>query len=271
MRNLSSLELESGTKVHIKVISQRMLTVQPLGARHEILDDNGKLVGLNYDGEFFIGKGSVLTVGQQKYKINEIVKDHNSSFQGYELYTFRKITTTGNFILPFLGETRVYFRWNLEYINAFIGVEGEDTSNQYVYVLYKFSGSQPFTDFESKLKEREDFIEATDPDAYTVMYKFKLPEERRADISRILEGKYSEVSEVGKKMIMEFHKCTKEQPIGQILHKCPARRKQMEKDLGVEIPVTNELYQKFEPEKEIYLTQYAIREHDTSTPTGDFI
>ena len=145
MRNLTSLELSDGLKVHIQVINNRKLTITPANPQHELLDENGKLVGLDYGGEYLVSKGTILQVGKQKYKISEIKK--STSTQGYELYTFRKITTTSNFIFPFLGGNRLNWRWNLEFTNAFIGNE-ESHNGTEIHLMYRFAGTKNYSEFE---------------------------------------------------------------------------------------------------------------------------
>jgi hypothetical protein len=270
MRKMTSITLPSGINVHMKVVNTRMLTVTPGHRQYEILDENGKLVGLDYSGEYLISKGSVLQVGNQKYKISEIQR--STTTQGYELYTFRKITTTGNFILPFLGEDRNYFRWTSQFTNAFIGTE-TDADLNFISLLYRFDGSVEFANFEEKLKEREDFVSAKDVDKYHILYTFRLPESAKADIELITQSKYSKVSEEAKEQILDFHYSDRSKPIGQILYKCSLRRKEMEKELRHEIPADNELFEAFSIPNEIFHKHFIIQEKDagTTTQASDFI
>jgi hypothetical protein len=270
MRKMSSITLPSGINLHLKVVNNRMLSVTPGHRQYEILDENDKLVGLDYSGEYLISKGSVLQVGNQKYKISEIQR--STTTQGYELYTFRKITTTGTFIVPFLGEDRTYFRWALEFVNAFIGtIDSPDTDH--VSILYRFDGSVEFANFEEKLKSREDFVSAKDTDKYHILYTFKLPSKFKVDIDTIIQGKYSEVSEEAKQTILDFHYSDKKKPIGQILFKCPLRRKEMEKELGHEIPSDNELFEMFHTPNEQFHKHFIIQEKDggSTIQASDFI
>lgn len=270
MRKMTSITLPSGINVHLKVVNTRMLSVTPGHRQYEILDENGKLVGLDYSGEYLISKGSVLQVGNQKYKINEIQR--STTTQGYELYTFRKITTTGTFIVPFLGEDRTYFRWSLEFVNAFIGT-ADSADTDYVSILYRFNGSVEFANFEEKLKDRADFVSAKDTDKYHILYTFKLPEKFKSDIDIVTQGKYSEVSDEAKTTILDFHYSDRKKPIGQILFKCPIRRKEMEKELGHDIPSDNELFERFHTPNEQFHKHFIIQEKDggSTTQASDFI
>ena len=276
MRKFTSILLKSGTQVSVNVVNTRLLTVHPIDTEYEILDDRGKLVGLDYEGEYTIEKGSVMTVGKQKYKISEISKNSTSQTKGYALYTFRKITTTSNFIMPLLGHNRMAFRWNLEFTNAFIGDE-ESHDGSEISILYRFDGSREFAEFEEDLKNREDFVKMSDPDKYQTLYTFKLPEAYAKDIELIMKGKYSEISGRAKARILEFHSSGKDKPLGQILYKCPTRRKKMEEEIKHNIPDTNELFEGYTIDREIFTNTFKIDDGDsgnrdtTTAKTSDFI
>lgn len=269
MRDLTSLELSTGLKVHIQVINNRKLTITPSNAQYELLDENGKLVGLDYGGEYLVSKGSVLQVGKQKYKISEIKK--STSIQGYELYTFRKITTTSNFIFPLLGGNRLNWRWNLEFTNAFIGDE-ENHDGTEISLLYRFAGTKNFSDFEGGLTDHPTFMESYDPDKFHTLYKFKLPTEYVNDIKLIMAGKYSQISAKAKARIIEFHNSSRMKPIGQVLYRCEQRRKKIENDIGENLPESAELLDMFTIENEIYKKQFIIPDKDGyRATTSDFV
>jgi len=257
MRELTSMELSNGIKIHFRAINPRVIKVRPVDPQYEIIDEDGKLVGLNYNGGYFISQGTILTIGKQKYKINNIVKNKTSPDEGYELYTFRKITTTANFLMPLLGGTRSTFRWNQEFVNAFI-VDKESHDGTEISLLYRFNGNIAYSDFEESLKQRTDFVRIEDPDKFTVLYTFKLPEDYKEDIELIMKGKYSEITEIAKNKILKFHSSTKEKPIGQILYKCILRKAVMEKELKGKIPLHSELFEIFNVQNEIYTTKYII-------------
>lgn len=269
MRELASLELDCGIKVHIQVINNRKLTITPVDAQHELLDEEGKLVGLDYGGEYLISKGSILQVGKQKYKISEIKK--STSTDGYELYTFRKITTTSNFLFPLLGGNRYTWRWNLEFTNAFIGDETNHDGTE-ISLLYRFAGTKNFSDFEAGITNHPTYVEAKDPDKFHTIYKFKLPVDYAEDIKLIMAGKYSQISEKAKARIIEFHNSSRMKPIGQILFRCEQRKKQIEQDVGQKIPDNAELLDVFQLEKEIYKKQFIIPDKDGArTTTSNFV
>lgn len=270
MRNLTSFVLSNGLKVHLNSINTRRVDVSPASAQYEILDEMGKLVGLDYNGEYLISKGTVLTVGKQKYKVSEIKKSSNSA-TGYELYTFRKVSTTGNFLFPLLGEDRNYWRWNIEFTNAFIGDEYHHDGTE-VSLLYRFGGTKNFSDFEAELLSRPDFISSSDPDKYHTIYKFKLNSKYLNDIKLIMSGKYSKISDAAKARILEFHGSDKTKPIGQVLYRCEKRREKIEFDIGDKLPIDAELLDMFDISDEIFKKQFIIPDkNDNSTSRSDFV
>lgn len=259
MRNLSSFELSTGVKIHIEVINNRKLVITPKNAQYELLDENGRLVGLDYSGEYLVSKGSVLQVGKQKYKISEIKK--STSTQGYELYTFRKITTTSNFIFPLLGGNRLNWRWNLEFTNAFIGDESAHDGTE-ISLLYRFAGTKNFSEFEGGLTAHPTFIDSHDPDKFHTLYRFKIPDGYVEDVKLIMAGKYSQISNKAKARIIEFHSSSRMKPIGQILYRCEQRKKKIEKDVGGPLPDGAELLDKFNLTDEIFKKQFIIPDKD---------
>jgi hypothetical protein len=272
MRNLSSFTLKNGIGIHIQALNTRLLTITPVSAQYELLDENKKLIGLDYNGEYLISKGSVITVGKQKYKINEVRKS-NTSITGYELYTFRKVSTTGNFIFPLLGGDRSYWRWRIEFTNAFIGDEINHDGTE-ISLLYRFDGSKNFSDFEAMLTKRPDFISASDPDKYHTIYKFKIDKKYSNEVQLIITGKYSMLSNATKERIMEFHNSDRSKPIGQVLFKCTKRKQKIEQDIGQKLPDSAELLDMFTLSDEIYKKQFIIQEKDdyrTTSTTSDFI
>tara|TARA_R100001463_G_scaffold23551_2_gene56405 strand:- start:18006 stop:18818 length:813 start_codon:yes stop_codon:yes gene_type:complete len=269
MRKLSSFTLNSGLDIRMEALSTRLISMYPVATKYEVLDERGKLVGLDYDGEYSVSEGTVLTVGKQKYKISEVKKSSRST-TGYELYTFRKITTTGTFILPFLGKDRSFWRWSLEFVNAFIGDETQSDGSE-IHILYRFSGNKSFADFEFALIDLPGYIESVDTDKYHTLYKFKLPEAYKDDIQLIMQGNYSKISNTGKNRIMEFHNSNRTKAIGQILYKSRERREKIERDINSKLPADAELLDMFDVSQEIFKNKFKIVEHnDGEKRNSDF-
>lgn len=269
MRELSSLELKDGVRVQLITKTNRTVLCSPTSAQYEKLDDSGKIKEIDYNGELQVKKGTVLKVGKQEYKIQTIVRSKSSN--AYEFHTFRKISTTANFIFPFLGFTRFHFRWALEFTNAFIGdINNHDGTE--VSLLYRWSGKKEFSEFEEELMQMPSFISSSDPDPYHTLYTFKIPDRYLEDTKLIMLSKYSKISQSAKDRIMEFHNSSKKLPIGQILYQCDSRRKVIESDIGQPLPKDAELYERFDIKQEIYLDDFKIPHKDgTAAGSSDFV
>lgn len=263
------IQLPDKSNLRFKVINNRVIFVQGIKEDSEIYDDKGNLVGLNYCEDLKIQRGITLTIKKNKYKILELQKVSNSQNvvkQGYYLFIHKKLTKTSTFILPFIGVSKAYFRWNLDFTNAFLGIEEDGNYGEYLYLLYRFNGDIGFSEFETRMKAHKMFISLKDPDKHQVLFKFKLPNEGiiKDSINLILEGKYSKLSEEVKEHILKFHDSSKDRPLGQILFKTEERRKFLEKDISkfntskVIIDKNAELFDKFIPEEEIFLNEYII-------------
>jgi len=256
MKGLASIELTSGVKIQLRVINPRLLTITPSSALYEVFDKEGKLKCLDFDGEYTIERNQTVMVGVDKYKITEIIKSPDNDSR-YELYTFKKVTNTANFVMPFLGGNRLSFRWGMEFTNAFISLEGCDHDGM-IHLLYRFNGDRAYADFEESLKLREDFVSADDTDKYHVLYTFKLPKESAEDVELIMNGKYSRVSEKHKAKILEFHGSSKLKPTGQILYRCEKRRLSIESKINGNIGPEGELLDMFDLSKEEFKKEFII-------------
>lgn len=263
------LQVSGGISVCVSVQNPRIVSISPIGSEYEILDENGKLVGLDYQGDIQFRLNDILKIDKQAYKILFIEKEESPKLGGpaYLLRTQKKLSKTSNFIMPFLGYNKVHFRWPFEFTNAFIGTEENADYGDSLYLLYRFNGSIGFTYFEEKLKQHKDYENSFDIDPYQVLYKFKLPEEFQEDIDKILRGKYSTISLKAKMRILEFHQTIPEGPLGQILNKSEQRRLELEKDLnkGIKgkhtvIPKGQELLDIFNIDEEIFLNKYIIQD-----------
>lgn len=265
------LRVEDGSTLCITVQSPRTITISPLNDRYEILDDNGKLIGLNYNGDLNVKIGDVIKIDKQVYKISYIDKEESPEKGGpaYLLKMQKRISKTSMYIMPFLGYDRTYFRWSIEFTNAFIGTEAQGDYGSTLYLLYRYNGELGFTGLESRLENHPCYEAMIDPDRYQVLYQFKLPEEYKNDIEKILKGKYSTISMKAKARILQFHGSSPERPLGQILNKSEKRREEMERDLKHPIPKDQELLDIFDIMEEMFLNKYIITKENESENISD--
>ena len=248
---------KSGKTVKIEAVSARRLKLTPMYKGGEIFKD-GKLVGLDFDGEFGIKAGEVLNVQRQRYQIQSFDRMLTESGHccGYYLNT-SMLNKSSMFIIPFLGFNRAYFRWNFEFMNCFIATEALPVDG-HIYLWYKYTGSQEMEEFEAKIKQHPNYVSMQDVDDYHVLYKFSVPNKFLKDYDLIIQGKYSYISEVSKERILNFHSSAKDRPLGKILYRDAARRKRMEEELGTVIPKELDLHDPLYEEDEYFFDRYRI-------------
>ena len=154
------------------------------------------------------------------------------------------------FILPLLLKDYIYFDYNYSLYNGYIS---EDYN--YLYLTYKFLSTQSFLNLEEKLYKLPNFIEIYDPNKDFVIFKFKLKEKDKEDITLIMNGNYSLISDTLKRKILLFHGLGKESFIGQVLYRNPALKLSLERKIGVRLSSKTELMSKLIKENEIWTYQ----------------
>lgn len=247
----------SGKTVEVTATSPRKLELTPFSRNAEIYED-GKLVGLDFDGEFGITAGEVMPIKKQKYKVKSIsrMKADDGSYMGYYL-NISDLNKSCIFLFPFLNYSRTYFRWHTDFMNCFSSTE-DNPDEDALYLWYKYTASIEMEEFEAKIKKHPQYLETIDVDQYHVLYKFSIPTRYYVDYKLIIQGKYSRISSRAKERILDFHSATEKTPLGKILTRNPKRRAKMEKELEITIPEDAELHDPFYIEEERYLNEYRI-------------
>lgn len=224
---------------------------------HQVEED-GDIIKLYNDEGMEIKVGdTVYPRPKSPFKINFI--KHvviNGKMVGYNLYT-SLLTTSSTFVLPFLGVDRKWFMWDSLFINCFIGTTEDDT-NRVIALLYKFSGKTDFLKFESAMCAFRSFIRRYDPDPYHVMFLFNVPESATKSYEHFVNGKYSEIDDIWKLKILEFHGFDIDGMTGKILFQADSLRKEIEERLDVELPPDAELHSKPNLEFEVFNPKYYL-------------
>lgn len=251
----------------ISVRNPRLIVISPPKPEYEVRDSESRLIGLNCCGDFTIQEGEILTLGKQKYKIQEITRESSqaSDGAGYYLHVHKKLSKTSNFLLPLLGSNRNAYRWTQNFANSYIGLENDGDYGDSLYLLYRYDGTKLFAEFEADIKEHPWYEQTIDTDPYHVLFKFNFPEEVKEEVNLIINGKYSKISEQLKTRILDFHLSGKDRPLGQILYKSPQRKKALEEELGGKIPEDLDLLDAFKSEDEVFMSKYIISDGRTST------
>jgi len=263
MRKSKIIKSEAGPNITVQIINARLIRIAPLIPEvEEYLEE--KLIGLHFDSGLSVSQGCQFKTDKQVYKVQEVKKMPSKYTQygiGYYLY-LHHLNKASRFLMPFLGHNKVYFRWETDFCNCFIGTE-EEGDTGHLYLLYRFSGSKDFSKFEEKMQEHPLFEGICDVDQFHAMYKFKIPENVKEDVKLIKSGQYSKVSKEGKIRILHFHSITRDSPIGDILYKGEKKKRKLEEDLEITIDKDAELHDPFYDYQELYLNKYVLEDIPT--------
>ena len=249
---MNEITLPNGKKVHLSIVSARRFNIETDHPETIVIrDDKGNFISLNFSDFYSMKKGEEFLIKDSEgnlipFVLRDVAKINPNSYDGID----QKLTKTCIFILPLLLTDYSYFDYNYSLYNGYIS---EDC--KYIYLKYRFINSEKFLQLEDKLRGHSQFVRAYDPDKNFVVYVFKLQDRYKDYISKILEGKYSQISDYYKKIILRFHKASTRSTIGFILYKDSLYRKKLEKELGTEIPDDIDLMSKGLLEEELWIYQ----------------
>ena len=224
-------------------------------------NDANEIISLTckyHDCEFTIDVGdTVRPKPKSPYKVNFIVQGKkDGQVICYDLMVC-KLSLTSIFAVPFLGGNRKHFMWDSLFVNAFIATK-EDTNC--IALLYRYSGDPVFLKFESALGAFRNFKKKYDPDPHHVLFVFDIPKGAKASFKHFKHGRYSEIDDLWKLKILEFHGFDIEGRTGKILFKAESLRKEMEQKLDVELTSDAELHSKLKLEDETFNSEvYKIK------------
>ncbi len=154
-------------------------------------------------------------------------------------------TKTSTFIFPLLNIPRDLFKYKLinfgknvestRFVNSYIYNSQNQLFNDHVSIVISNYRDKDFDDFYNNIKNLNNFH-----DEYisnnTLVLIFKIPEENIKDYNIIKQGKYSEISEKGKSLILSnFFFDFKPSTIPMILNKAPFLKNSWEKVIGSSI------------------------------------
>lgn len=179
---------------------------------------------------------------------------------------------TCTYILPMLGNSMEEFyikgifpRGN--FVNSFVGDNTSLYSDYCILLLYKFNGKLEYLDFEDKLMKHPEYEAQYSPDKPHVMYVFNIPEKYKEDYQKILDGKYSRISDEYKRHILQFHKFGAVGPVYEVLYRQEAAFKRLEDLYEIKLNRnTDEASSKFIRDNEYYQEKYKIKD---SLDSGD--
>ena len=216
------------------------LTVKLSGGTSTIIPHkiNKEIVSLEMPNNYDISLGDCLKVKERPYKINIINKKKYNRTTIYELKTAER-NKSSLFIFPMLGGSRRLFMYKRQFVNAFI--KDNKSDENYIILLYRYSTDPLFYKFERTLEQFKDFITSYNPDPYHTVFVFNIPETHIENFKKFKTGKYSEMDDLYKLKILDFHGMDIDDLLGQILFKAEERKIFLENKLDTKLEKNSEL------------------------------
>jgi len=181
---------------------------------------------------------------KHNYNITKITKISDTSF----LISHTIPTETKYFLLPTLGDYKQDFSFDDLLINCYL----KKGATNCIVLLYRFIPGTQFNLLDKSLKEHGLFVSLSNPSYTTVAYEMEIPVQYQKDVSIFLKGKYSELSTRLKERILAFHHYNRYGNMAKVLYKNSEYRKQLEIDLGGNLPKDAELHPIPNLERELY-------------------
>lgn len=252
------ISLSDGKTVTLEIENARTIKVFPQNPKVELLE-NQQIKELTYSSEFSIKCQEPIIVNKQPFNIQKIEKltSGNKKDSGYYLRA-HKLNKTSQFIVPLLGLEKESLLWDSQFCNAFIG-HYEEGYGESIYMLYRYEAGEAFDKLDELITSYSYYEKSISPDSYHILFKIEIPARCRQDVSYILDGKYSLISQEAKLCILNFFKGSKESPMGQILYKGSKRKAMLEDSIGEKLEDDAELLSMFNYEEEVYLSKYQIK------------
>lgn len=247
---------KSGRLVNVELLSGRTAVISsPAVYIDEVVDDNQfKLISYEGKVDFKINQELEFKLGVIKSIFNIQQIDKDIDIPGRYLLSCSKLNLSSWFILPLLSSNtnhgRLWFGWNSYMINSYI-----DKDLKKVILLYRYFPGEYYSNQEIKLQTQDTYLDFIDPNTYTVAYVFCLKELHFKDVEMFVQGKYSSISDVGKRKIFNFHNIANpkvKQELQDVLTKSDSRKKALEEKLGMKIPDNIDLKSKPDLSKEIF-------------------
>lgn len=237
-------------KLNLKVVNGRTVRLTKVKNFLEEVDENNNILRLYDNSGVEICLGDTITV-PPKYlqKVNYIHRGKvDSRIVCYDLLS-TKMTVSSTFVTPFLGVSKSLMLWDKLFVNTYISAY-EHTNC--ISLLYRFSGDTMFLKFETALCSFRTFIKKYDPDPHHVLFVFDVPDVAKKSYDSLINGKYSEIDDLWKLKILDFHDYDRYGQTGQILYKDIELRHKIEQKLDVSLDDTSELHSTPNIEGETY-------------------
>jgi hypothetical protein len=227
MRN-TAMKIGKGKTLQFVPINSRNVALKSNTIAEEIYDRRGRIERLVYP-DYELKIGTQVMLGKEHFKTLEIRKKEN----GIYILSSGSLSKASKFLMPILGYDKDYFLWDKQFINCYTDVEDIEYKfgGNTLYLLYRYSKSIAFTEFEKRIMEHDDYIRYFDIDKYHILYVFSFPEFMDNHFRLFNYGLYSKFRDEFKNQIMDFHKVGRNSNLEQIFQKSRRRDRRWRKIL----------------------------------------
>lgn len=163
-----------------------------------------------------------------------------------------KKTRTYTYLAPLLNEIIKLEKSRL--INLYLGDENENHKRGKLFAWFKYCGTLSCVNYEKEIKEQA--TKFYNPDEYSFMCVFEIPENKLHIYNCFIEGKFSKFPEEYKKKLLLYHKQDNKSKLSMILRKHPREAAEIEKKIGMKLPVGAEVISRPDWNDEIFKEEY---------------
>jgi hypothetical protein len=216
------------------------LTLRPIDPRTMRLHDISYLEEQNtkneiirlykQHGDLEVKVGCTILYKNSPFKVNIIVRGTSGKIVSCYDLKCATMNTCSIFLTPLLGLEKSELRWEQSFINAFLGTESHDKC---IALLYRFSADKEFLVLEKRLRNLKYFVEQKDFDSYHTLFIFEVPEVASYAYQSVVDGRYSEITDLWKLKILRFHGFDRDGHTGQILYKDDRLKQKIEAKFDV--------------------------------------
>ena len=162
------------------------------------------------------------------------------------------------FLPPMLEIDPVFIQLHLLLNTYLINDDLPDVKNS-IFLHYEYQDLDgSFARLENNLKRSAYFRGMYEPDKYTTMFYFHVPNKYYQDYLLFMNSKYSHLSETLKKKILKFYNLGISSQVYKVLYRDVQRRRELEEELDVELPVDAEVASAIDFSKETYTEAHKI-------------
>jgi hypothetical protein len=163
------------------------------------------------------------------------------------------------FLPPMLEIDPVFMQMHL-LLNVYLNSEDYPDIKNCMFLHYEYQDLEgSFARLENTFTKHADYRGMYEPDKYTTLFYFYVPEKWYTDYLIFLGSKYSKISESLKKRILKFYSLGNQSTVYKVLYRDEEKRKELEESLDVNLPDSAEVASALEFSKETYSEAHKIK------------